>query len=444
MPLLNWEPEGSFLRPIVPPVLGPADGALVCIPPVNQDWIKIILGCLDQLRIPATWDVAGRSNLLDALNWMQELKDMVASAGPCCDVAMRLNNCVLQFSTDSGTTWQDVAGWAANFCGCVTPCVVPPIPTFPPGQVVNQHACNIAGYLASEIINKVVTQSVASFNAGLTAVQFGGQVLALIGWAFPITYLAYLAFEDYYAFITSGNIAAFTTAESDPSLWSEVTCAIYSAIRGLGYVDGSNYGTLVSNVCALSYSSPAVINAICAFLTNVGLENIQKMQTAGALDDVDCTACTATWCRYFDFTVSNQGWTQPGGFVVGSYVAGQGWKTGPSGPDFNEVYAQVDMGITEPITRVDVLIRSNQGSTGAHASDCQVLSAPLTPNCLTDFTFPVDTGSGTWQNVVVTCSGRYVSFDVATASAGAGYATVLACQIHGTGINPFGADNCVH
>jgi len=328
MPLLNWEPQGSYGAPISPPLLGPTGGTLVCIPPINKDWVKIILGCLDQLRIPATWKAVDRADLLQALNWMQELKDTVASAGPCCDVAMRLTaGCVLQFSTDSGTTWHDVTGWAANFCTCVSACVIPPVPPNPLPVPTDQLACNLAGFLAAEIIQRAVNLAVTDFNNKLGEAQFALDLLSVLGGVFPITFTVGEAAYQLYQWYTTVTVSLFSSAGTDPVLWSDVTCAIYTAIRADGYITASNLPNVIANICGIAYTPAVVLTAICGFITNLGLQNLQAIQAIGATDDVNCAGCLGNWCRQYDFTTSNGGFSKGcvGGTLSGHWTSGTGW-----------------------------------------------------------------------------------------------------------------------
>lgn len=444
MPLLNWEPEGSFEAPITPPLLGPTGGTLVCIPPVNKDWIKIILGCLDQLRIPATWNAVDRADLLQALNWMQELKDTVASAGPCCDVAMRLNNCVLQFSTDSGTTWTDVTGWSANFCSCVAPCITPTVPTFPPGQTVNQHACNISGYIAQRIIEITMQKVVAYVGTTGQELVWANAIMAELGFVFPVTAFAFNAFVNWYNSVVSQLLSQVTFVSTDVVFWSDVTCAIYAAIRTLGYVNASNYATAEANIAAISYTYPWAVAAVAAFWNDVGLQNVQAMQNAGALDDIDCSGCPSPWCFYFDFTASNGGWSIFSGVPFGSYISGVGWQTGPAGSGFNELVIIFDMGVAVDITRVDFFIQSNQGSTGAHTTDIQVRPSYFGAGTVQAFSYPVANPTPVWTDVPITANGRFLLADISCSSASSGFSTIVGLQVHGTGVNPFGPDNCIH
>src|SRR5690348_16017358 len=97
----HWLPQSSFESPIITPLLGPDAGTLVCVPPFNQAWLKIILGCLDQLRNPATWAAVDDADMNQVLHWVDTLKRLFSMASPCCDISMRLESgCVLQYSKD--------------------------------------------------------------------------------------------------------------------------------------------------------------------------------------------------------------------------------------------------------------------------------------------------------------------------------------------------------
>jgi hypothetical protein len=223
-----------------------------------------------------------------------------------------------------------------------------------------------------------------------------------------------------------------------------MTCAIYAAIRATGYITSGNYPAIVTNVCALTYTYPPVITAICGWITALGLQNLQAMQQAGALDDVDCSGCDVTWCYYFDFRLNAQGWVLHPLVPNGVYTAGLGWQTVPVGGAIAECVIIIDMGVTVPITAIDVLLSSNQGSTGSHASDVQVDTVPGTAPGFTTFTFPANAPAYAWQDVACVASGRYCAVDVACASSGGGLTTIQAVQVRGKGVNPFGVDNCIH
>jgi hypothetical protein len=441
MPTLNWAPQGSYSRPISPPLLGPNGGELVCIPPVNKDWIKVILGCLDQLRIPATWLAVDDADLLQALNWMQELKDMVASAGPCCDVAMRLQDCVLQFSTDSGGTWADVTGWADNFKECAASSIIAPVPPNPGPALPNQHACNIAGFIASEVIQKAMVLAASDIGASKNDVQYATDILAEISFAFPITFAAAVAFRDWYNGLVAELLTEVTTASTDPTLWSLVTCAIYNAIKTRGYVDASNFAAVVSNIAAITYTYAWAPGLISGFFNNLGLDNVRAMQNIGALDDVDCTDC-GTWCWEYDFNFSGS----PGAIIPGSmgmYVAGSpGYWTSVDAGGFQQLQLYVDLPSSQPITAIRAWAECGGAAAGGTG---RLLCARDTSHTV------IHCGSFS-SGILEPPQAIGIGFSVTTAgeltvsyqSTGADNFPlhILKLQVQGPGPNPFGLDDC--
>jgi hypothetical protein len=357
MPFPDYAQVGSFRAPVVPPALGPFEGTLVSLPCINPDWLRLLLGAADQLRNPSSWAGLTPSQTVDILGQVEDLRRQLSIAGPCVICPeMRLQDCVLQFSCDSGATWTDVTGWAENFASCVNAAVtippqtqlqfdtscelqesfdggdswsnvpgwtdnfptcvtgilIPPVPPNPQPFPDDQHACNIAGAISKEVIQLVVAKAVAAYNSDLTTLQFGTSIFDSIAWAFPITAIAMDVFYAFYLEVNALSIGAFTTAETDPVLVSDLTCAIYSAIRTVGYIDATNIADVITNVCGITYTYPQVISAICGFVTNIGLANFQGMQNVGALDLEDCSGCASPptpWCYRFDFTSSMNTWS---------------------------------------------------------------------------------------------------------------------------------------
>lgn len=438
MPLLNWEPEGSFLAPISPPLLGPTGGTLVCIPPLNKDWLKIILGCLDQLRIPATWKAVDRADLLQALNWMQQLKDVVASAGPCCDVAMRLTaTCVLQFSKDGGSTWIDVTDWSTNFCTCVTHCIVAPVPPNPGPSPIEQHACNIAGFLASKIIQTAMVKVVAYVGTTGQQLQFATDVLATIGYAFPITYAAALAFNDWYNSVVGQVLAQVSAASTDPTLWSTVTCAIYSAIKTVGYVDASNFAAVHTNLAAMSYTYAWVPPVIAAWWNDMGLVNIEAAQNVGALDVVDCTNC-GTFCYRWDFTTvppTPPDWSI---YTSGVFVPGVGWHSVVDGAGRSAVDIQYYFPHPIHINTMSCGFFANNPSGGQPRAIYLYSSGSLV------FTGNMPSGGSGIEQAGVFNPGVTADRAILRVYSADGTSTniIVSTEILGNGPNPWGPDNC--
>lgn len=442
MPFSDYGQEGSFVAPIIPPLNGPLDGVLVSLPCINPDWLRILLGAVDQLRNPSTWKGLNALQLVQVLGQVEDLRGALQVAQPCCNVAMRLTaDCHLQFSTDGGSTWTTASGWDANLNGCVRSNIPQPIPPTPPGQTVNQHACNLSGYIASEIIKKAITDAVTAFNNTLTAIHYANDIMASLAFAFPITSLAFQAFTDLYALYNSGTIGDFTFAETDPALWSSVTCAIYNAIKNVGYINSANLPAVISNVCGLVYVHPDVISAICGFLTTVGLTNIQAMQTAGAYDEVDCTSC-GTWCWQFDFTLGMQGWSilSSGGTAEGSWVAGVGFRTVTFG---GQAVLAIQYSLPQPmtLTHLNLTFTSDCAASSPGERFHRLRSSGVTvAQYFIDPAIepaPVHSSSGP---ISVFCDTIILVMECDAL----GNIIVPNYQIQGNGPNPFGVDNCTY
>jgi Collagen triple helix repeat (20 copies) len=113
--------RGSFRQPVVPPDVEPDASPLVCIA-LNADWLPYVVGALMQLAQPSTWDTSDAGVLQTTLFRVMALIDLIGSAAGCEPlVEFRLTTeCVMQYSTDGGTTWADVAGWVTSAPGCYT------------------------------------------------------------------------------------------------------------------------------------------------------------------------------------------------------------------------------------------------------------------------------------------------------------------------------------
>jgi hypothetical protein len=435
MPQVNWQQQGSYEQGEIPLVVNPSDAPLVCIPPINRYWLPYILGCLDQLINPSSWITASDAATAAILDRAVALKQLVAQAGPCPMYQLQLTaGCVLQYSTDGGSTWADVAGWDANFSNCVSSVTIPIIPPNPGGDPILQHACNIAGYIAQEILQASITKAVTDYNASRTQLQFANDVLQDIAFAFPLTALAVDAFVLLYNEYTSLTIADFTSASTDPVLWSDVTCAIFSAIKATGYITAGNVGAVIANVCAITYTATDVITALCAFISNIGLQNLQGMQNIGAVDNVDCTGCSGyyTWCFNFDFTVSQMGWNQFHANPT-TWTPGVGWVSGNNTLSCVDIYTNVAIGycVSVEIFAQTVDVAPNPSNRQVEDTAGGNVHQYTQANGVLDVLVPVGHALG---NVLVVLE---------SGLAGVGIDKITAIKIRGTGTCPFGVPNCI-
>src|SRR5712692_2447097 len=335
MPQPNWVQQGSFEAGAIPPAVAPDAGTPVCIGPVAEEWLPYVQGALDQLKNPSSWIVASDAAMYTVLQRVDELRSIIGMATGCCDIAIRLTpGCALQYSIDGGATWTDVTGWAANFAGCVQQGIIGLPPLLPPGSGVNQRACNIASYLASDVIHVAITQAINAYNNNLSLLALAGNIAALtFAFDLPWTAAGIYAVYDLYAFFTAGNIAALRAAEADAAFWSAVTCAIYGAIKTDGAVTPANCGAVIGAICGIAYGDGTAVAAVCAYVTQLGCNGLLALQIAGALVAGDCSGC-GTFCYYFDFTLNNQGWVAEAG-LAGTWLPaggqGPGWYQNVNG-----------------------------------------------------------------------------------------------------------------
>ncbi len=438
-PFPDYGQVGSYVSPVAVPSLGPLAGTLVSLPCINPDWLHLVLGCVDQLRNRSSWLASYTdAQIVAILGAVEQLRIALQMANPCCDVALQLTpGCVLQYSTDGGSTWTDVAGWAANFAACVQSAIIPLPPLLPPGSPDSVRACNIASFLSNEVIKAAITQAINAYDNNLSLLALAGNIAA-ITFAFDLPWTAAFIYGvyDLYAFFTAGNIADLRTAEADAVLWSDVTCAIYAAIKDDGKVTVGNCGAVISNICALAYTPAIAITAICAYVSQLGCNGLLSSQVAGALISGDCSGCAGGWCMDFDFTTGSHGWTVQNG--VGMYAGASGFQS-----TIDVVHNLVGVEIA-PAGFASTFINNVEvwGSTG-QASDSPepylVYSSPL--NGYTPGAATLSAGA-IHDTAVLDRACTFIQVVIATHPAAAGFNYITRVKVTGTGVNPFGTSNC--
>src|SRR6266849_1278411 len=448
MPQPNWVQQGSFEAGAIPPAVAPNAGTPVCIGPVAVEWLPYVQGALDQLRNPSSWIVADDTALATTLQRVDELRSIIGMATGCCDVAIRLTaGCVLQYSIDGGATWTDVTGWAANFAACVKQATIPDVPLLPPGADTAQRGCNIAGYLATSIVKAAIQEAITAYNTNLSLLQFAVQVTSsILAFEFPWTTAFVYAVYDLYQAVSSSTIADFTAAASDGTLWANVTCAIYNAIKADGKVTRANFSSMLAAVCGVTYAHPEVVTAICTYLTDLGVDQVLGLQVGGALDTVDCSGCGGTWCYEWNFSGSQaMGWAVPAGGYGGNLCA-YGWCGTEVNAGTPNDYTGVDIVHSFPahyVVDIAIFAEARTGQGGAARDVCAYHAGALV------FVYHIPLGGTTavgGQAIGIPGVNQMIDkIQVSWRSFGPpvlGATQVKAVKVEGTGPNPFGADNC--
>jgi hypothetical protein len=435
MPQLHWQQQGSFEGGSIPPVVEPDAGTQVWLGPVAREWLPWICGSLDQLRNPSSWIVADDTAMYNTLRRVDTLMGLVCgNGGSEMPIMVRLQNCVLQTSSDGGVTWVDVPGWSANIAACTAQWLASQPPANPNNKLTNQRACDIAGFLSTAIIQGLVQHEVTAINTPLDEYSGWQKLLQDIPGFNAVTNTGLGAWGDLYSFIFAGTIAHWNSAQSDASLWSAVTCAIYNAIKNDGYVTPSNWLAVYTNISNIVYAHPDVITGLNLWVAGLGSTGLMALQQTGALDTVDCTGC-GTWCHYDDFSTGLHGWA----LDIGTQVAGVGINQVLSGGVW---WAQVH-NYSLPIDCVptDIVVYYTSDSNGAaQYRKVNVYEAGVYTYFfeLNEGTWPAGTSSGN-HGLAATISGM----DIVHRSGYSGVAGAInGIKMRGNGPNPFGVDNC--
>lgn len=254
VPAPTWGGPTSFPERVAPPDGLPSDTPTVCVQ-FAQAYLPYVLGALTQLCQPTVWDVADATAMADTLGNMQDLLAIFGTAVGC------------------------------------EPCA--PVITPPPGVTTAEQACNMAGYLAHAVIKLTIQKRLDAYDADQTVLGYGTAIIGVIPGVGLVIPALMRGLQAVFDAVTSATVSHFRDAVADPTLWSELTCAIYSAISTDGQVTTGNYPTVVTNVCALGYTHTDVITAICDYVTHLGANGMANLQQPGVLAAYDCSGCGA-------------------------------------------------------------------------------------------------------------------------------------------------------
>lgn len=476
MPKQNWQQQGSFDVGEVPPSYDPDEGPLVCLPPVNQYWLPYIMGALDQLRNPSSWLVADDDAMYNTLARVTKLRKMLGGRAECVSYLIRFDggtcqlqqstdggstwaevdgwadfpsclppqtklrftsDCLLEDSFDGGATWSGVTGWADNFIACVQASApIIGLPPNPGDKAPDVLACAIAAYLAQDIILAGIQAAVTNINNNLALLDFGATVLTLIP-EFILVAAAYDALATVYGIIAEGNLSDFEAALTDPTLLPLVICAIYNAIVGDGYVTPANFGAIVTNISGISYTYSDVISAIASYVSAIGPTGLAQLsQIAGLAEGGGCGDCAAPgtqWGFLYDTTGTKgdfNAWT----LTLGTTVGANGLESHQSGGD-QFLRATATYG-TAHVDGWQVRVTRVYDSSGGTSLIAYVHGG-------TSFPFTGGGGPGTHtleQDILTTSEELAIAFDTSQHGQ-SGDTYVDWVWLWGTGACPFGTPN---
>jgi len=429
-PLTPWpSPRSSFVQPVTPPSVDPDEGGLISVS-FNPAWLPVLLGAAQQLVQYTTWigdevakqEAVDRATLL--INMLGYPIASVPGAPSTPPIVTRYNTTthVVETSVDGGSTWVPAPGSDPRTQT-----------TLPPQTGVNA-ACNSA---ASEVafLNRINDLS-TYLGAGLEATSLAFGILGLLIEFTPTFGILFSVVTAAATGLASAGLTAINLALSSTNL-DLLLCIIYCHLSADNQLDAARLQNVEDDVTTLIGGTDAVI--LNSMLTLQGYGNINNVM-ASHLDTDTCTGCSAcSWCYTFDFTVSTQGWNTGPGVNNTTHVPGTGWVGGlvssPNNLNDAEIYRDFS-GIN--VTSVTGVYTKSAGSGASNVNTLRLYHptatqvAQSTTNTL-----------GTNQSKTVTYSGVVdrIIWDV---NSGGSAATVQlkSITIHGTGTNPFGANNC--
>lgn len=283
----------SYPEPIAIPDSQPGDAPTMCVP-INQAWIPIVAGALQQLAQTNIWAGMSEADALAAVGAAWDLIAAVANASACTVFSLQFTmGCTLQYSTDGGETWTDVPGWDDYFAACVGGTTgggggapVPAIPDITPEAL----ACSVAGYLVQTLLRQVVQKTVQKILDSGIVTDVLDTIVALIPGIDAISPLIILATNKLFGDITTIGADDVAAALTD-LVWSKLGCVIFNAI---GSFTGWTLGLISDVKAAITGSGLApslILNALANWIGNLGVPGLSSATAPAGLQPYDCSQC---------------------------------------------------------------------------------------------------------------------------------------------------------
>lgn len=410
-------------RKRVPAVLIDA-APLVCLC-INSEWASHVSGVIERLLYEDVW--LGTDEEIDFA--IHEIERFLATMS-CFDCGgndpppqYRYNDQGrLEKSTDGGQTWNPADAEDPRFNSPI----FPPLPPDTPDATRCRAAEN-----AKIAIHDMVDQFIAE---GATWAGIAGATAALLALLFVFITLgaATPAVVGLAAAILSAGVTAIDAAFT-PAVYTTLRCILYCACKDDGSWDAAAWEQVKSEINA---QFTGVVHSILSkqidALGPAGLTNAGRTDISGPVSCNDCTDCPQEWCYTFDFTASDGGWAAYG--AGASYAAGTGWRTvaGVGG-----YVAYIQKSISQTTTVTSVKLEFAWDSTPPRSNGFIKYGA-------VNRTFNPGNSPQTASGLAVNPTLIQVAIGNGS-NQGNGTGTlgeITRVTVTGTGVNPFGTDNC--
>ena len=329
-----------------------------------------------------------------------------------CPPSLRQNSCsgILEFSTDSGTTWEEINVFYANDCEGD--------PTEP---VVADECLGAAN--AAQLIVDLFEMLKSSYSISTNPSSVAASAYNFLNAMGLVPRPAYMMVGSITSLIGLGY---FTSTSFSSGEQEELQCLIYNHASIVGGNLSFNQGGIISDLNTDGRNEFIIARHIVQAMGNAVLNRSGSIRLVTSADCFDCTF--DGWCYTFDFEASSHSFGNGGGRMVWS--AGVGWVREPTSPHSS-------VSITKSFTATIVqVVMEYEGTIGGinRAFFATKNDVDLYPITSTESPARWDFPSG------LACSLQ--SRFGADAQSSNTNIIIKRITIRGTGINPFGSDNC--
>jgi len=231
----------------------------------------------------------------------------------------------LRYNPDTDTVQSNINGtWVDN------PAADPRKQTTFPARITSSPACDAAQSVVDALKTQINSVIDAIANAK-TLFTIAGIILSLFTFGvFGIFISIALTIGD--AMVGAGS-TALSAALTD-TVFDTLACILYCQFNSSGRLKVGGLDQAESDVDdQIGGLAATVINAMLRLAGEGGVNNLAALGTSTG----DCSDCGCGWCYYFDFTLTDGGWSATSAFPDTSWVSGTGWKGGaqPEPPPYD-------------------------------------------------------------------------------------------------------------
>lgn len=391
----------------------------LCIPD-EPEYRRAFIGHLAQLGKWWFWEKGGRGDdraTRAAALWRKiiaEDLEMPCGGEPQFIVQDRLTvDGDIERSYDGGETWEVLP--AGNDPRHAGPRLAPIT-----GDDEDERRC--AG--ANSIVTILTAEQQSQYNRkqlGATAAQIvAGFVAFLVG-------LGIIATGGIAAVLATAIGSIFALLDADtfndaftPTVWSDALCSFYRNSNPDGSYTVAGWKAVLSDLGAIEGTAGRWLKHTVEAMGTTGLTNAARSLTGG---DLPCFECDDEWCYTLDFTLTD------GGFAgsYGSWTAGIGWVGTPAGSGKSIVLSRTLPEANYTYWGMEIAA-ANKANIFLSISGQEMLD-------LIDRQTGLHDGTGN-------LNGTILYMNPSSGAAQGSNLTVKKLVLRGTGVNPFGTDNC--